>query len=195
MKQLITKSVAVTALIFINFAYAALPSVNNPKALGDVVARALAIPTAGVFGHIGIMSNDMSLVHEAMNEKIVLQTNPFALFKLKTTYYGARYKNNPFVNLKVMNDFIAKQRSYTPDYSFFAGKTKLGIDNVKECAKRNWLGVCTEYRNYQQAVFRCDTFVNYLYHVTGNGAIQPIDKYPTTLTPNNLFLNYVPYSR
>ena len=166
---------------------AALPMASmagNPNGVGDVVGRNLqAWDLVSWLGHVGMWNG--SAVVEVLNKSPVIQQNSLSTFKAQATYWGARYGKG--YNQYTMVSSGWNQRNYSPSYTTTAqwreGKS------VYKCTSYNWYGTCASYGYVTQtAVFRCDTFVNYMYWKgTGSNLV-------TLFTPLNVY-NTMPYSR
>ncbi len=124
----------------------------------QILGRDLGIKGLGWAGHVSLtiakrFSDTADAVIEVLNEVDVIQINSIETFKQTTRYWGSRYgiaDNTPAA--KIIIEEALKQRALCPIYTdsatYHAG---LGTpDNPTRCA-----------------VFRCDTFINYLFHYAG----------------------------
>jgi hypothetical protein len=126
----------------------------------EVLGRDLRIPGASWVGHVGIatgapMGTEATKVIEVLNERAAIKVNSIQDFKLRSNYWGSRYMGatTPSIDPRhvIWNAFY--QKSECAEYSMDASFTPGTIDNTGkplQCAK-----------------FRCDTFVNYVYHAAG----------------------------
>lgn len=142
---------------------------GNPSKAGDITGRSLAVTGLGSIGHIGTWNG--SQVVEVLNESPVIQYNTLNNFKGRSSYWGAR-GNATFYNPSSINVLANTQAQYSPSYTTVPLRTTIGRVE-QQCTKRNILGQCTAYGNVRvNAVFRCDTFVDYIYQSTGNGSLS-----------------------
>ena len=146
-----------------------LAHAGNPSKAGDITGRSLSVWGLGSIGHIGIWNG--SKVVEVLNENPVIQYNSLYNFKNRSSYWGAR-GNASFRNSSYINAIANSQATFNPKYTVVPLNTQIGR-NVKQCTQRNSSGICLSYKYVKvQAVFRCDTFVDYIYRATGNGALS-----------------------
>ncbi|MBA2651501.1 MAG: hypothetical protein H0U73_04440 [Tatlockia sp.] len=126
----------------------------------EIVGRELSMSGFGWAGHIGITTaNDISQVSdqiiEVMNDFPVIQINPLTHFKLKNVYWGARFgiSDRGDQGSQIIKE-ANLQRGFCPIYTstaaFVAGTGYDDLGKPTHCA-----------------VFRCDTFVNYVFHTAG----------------------------
>jgi hypothetical protein len=127
---------------------------------GDVVGRDLSVPGAGWIGHVGVAIErypDMTAgsVYEVLNADKVVQLNKLSSFKSASKYWGNRYGifgADGRVERMRLEGNIQKFTcpAYTITTDFEPGIYNGATGQILKCGK-----------------FRCDTFVNYLYHVGG----------------------------
>ncbi len=154
----------------------------------DVVGRDLDFFPLGRVGHVRIITANLftdpgSYVVEALNEPLVLQINTLSNFKKRTPYWGAKYGliNNSTAGTKVINEGAfqtsLKCAEYTATISWKAGTGQWGVP--RSCP-----------------MFRCDTFVNYLYWWGGVQlpTYNPSGTYGKATLPALVF-NSIPYRR
>lgn len=92
-------------------------------------------------------------------------------FKNRSSYWGAR-GNASFANPAHINVLANSQAQYTPAYTLVPLKTTIGRQE-RICNKVNSSGQCLSYSTkIIKSVFRCDTFVDYIYQSTGNGTLS-----------------------
>jgi hypothetical protein len=121
----------------------------------DVVGRELLIPGLGWAGHTAIVTDDKvwnagTYVVEALNEPQVLQINTIESFKKRSRFWGTKYgiNQNDVTGTRIINEGAFQTSlkcavyTYLPSYKPGTGQWGLPM-------------TCP--------VFRCDTFVNYLY--------------------------------
>lgn len=127
----------------------------------EIIGRDLSVPRLGWIGHVGIttapyLNQDAYQVIEVLNEQPVIQTNSIAFFKTKSPYWGSRYgisdrSDNATRILREANfqkDLMCATYTATPNYIMGKGYySPLGKAIATSCG-----------------YFRCDTFVNYLFH-------------------------------
>ena len=164
MKGIQLSVIAMATCISITTAYA-----GNPSKAGDITGRSLAVSGLGSIGHIGTWNG--SQVVEVLNESRVIQFNSLTKFKNSSSYWGAR-GNARFYNPSSINVIANTQSQYSPSYTLVPLNTTVGRIE-QQCTKRNMIGQCITYGNVRvNAVFRCDTFVDYIYQATGNGKLS-----------------------
>jgi hypothetical protein len=146
----------ILSLFLLQSANAALPIYP-----AEIIGRDLSVPRLGWIGHVGIttapyLNQDAYQVIEVLNEQPVIQTNSIALFKTKSPYWGSRYGisdrgDNATRILREANfqkDLMCATYTATPNYMMGKGYySPLGKAIATSCG-----------------YFRCDTFVNYLFH-------------------------------
>lgn len=174
------KTVQITTLAVVMCLSASTTFAGNPSRVGDITGRNLAVTGLGAIGHIGTWNG--SQVVEVLNENPVIQFNTLSNFQNRSNYWGAR-GNGSFSNPSYINVLANTQAQYTPSYTLVPLKTTIGKQE-RTCNKVNSSGQCLSYSTkVVRAVFRCDTFVDYLYQSTGNGtlyswnAILPVTAY------------------
>lgn len=125
----------------------------------EIIARDLAFKGAGWTGHVGITTapslyQDAYQVLEALWEDPVLQTNTIATFKTKSAYWGSRYG----ISDRGANALrILREANFQKDLG--CAKYTLTTHYNPSKGGYNPKPVPT-YCGF----FRCDTFVNYLFH-------------------------------
>ncbi|MDF1646027.1 MAG: hypothetical protein P1U61_03460 [Legionellaceae bacterium] len=124
----------------------------------QILGRDLGIKGLGWAGHVGLtiadhFSDTAEYVIEVLNEIDVIQINTIEHFKKNTRYWGSRYgiaDQSPSADSIVKE--ALKQRALCPIYTdsatYHIGEGT--VDKPNKCA-----------------VFRCDTFINYLFHYAG----------------------------
>lgn len=139
---------------------------------GDILGRDLTLkyPIGGVaqVGHVGVWNGQQ--VVEVLNEFPAIKFNSFANFinRYPSYFWGAR-GNARFNNSNNINGLANNQSQYYPSYTLIPIFTQVGKMDFR-CANYSIGGSCSKYEYVPiQAVFRCDTFVNFLYYNTGNG--------------------------
>lgn len=189
--------------------------VRDPQKVGDVVGRDLDIPTLGRVGHVGVFTGKDVL--EVLNENPVIQRNSLKKFQELSPYWGARgthflrYFMGPKDNQirKNLIDIGWNQKRYSPRYTTSATWQE-GVDK-HECVQWQMTcggipcvnGVCScgsfpqkpekgdclrWNRVKRQAIFRCDTFVNFMFlKQTGSSLVK-------VFLPRNIY-NAMPYDR
>ncbi|NOT85778.1 MAG: hypothetical protein HOP02_13590 [Methylococcaceae bacterium] len=156
---------------------------GDPSAIGDVPGRDLGFWGLGWLGHVGMWTGNSVL--EVLDKTPVIQQNTLANFKAQTSYWGARYGNGS--NFYTMTSTGWDQSNYNPSYTLTSqwreGKW------VYKCTKYTASGTCASYGNVMTtALFRCDTFVNYMYFKgTGSNLVS-------SFTPANVY-NAMPIAR
>lgn len=148
-------------------------SANAGIVAGDILGRDLSLkyPVGGVAqaGHIGIW-NPQGQVVEVLNEKPVIQFNSYGNFLTRSKFWGARGYPT-FKNANSINTLASNQSMYVPAYTIVPSLTSPGKMEYK-CVDFGFFNQCNRYANVPvQAVFRCDTFVDFLYSNTGNGSL------------------------
>ena len=124
----------------------------------QILGRDLEIRGLSWAGHVGLtlgkhFSDTTESVIEVLNQIEVIQINAISQFKKTTRYWGSRYgivDQTPAAD-RMMKEAL-RQRALCPIYTesstFYPGQGT--PDNPTRCA-----------------VFRCDTFINYLFHEAG----------------------------
>jgi hypothetical protein len=123
-----------------------------------ILGRDLIIPGASWVGHVGIAWSDdvekeATQVIEALNEKPAIKKNTIQDFKSRSKYWGSRYgiadRAHYLPIVEAANYQLSDCARYAMTADFEPG-TKDSTGKPLQCAK-----------------FRCDTFVNYVYHIAG----------------------------
>ncbi|MBA2711047.1 MAG: hypothetical protein H0U57_10710 [Tatlockia sp.] len=134
-----------------------LPTLIYPA---EIVGRNLNVFGMGWAGHVGIttaadISQPSNQVIEVMNDTPVIQVHSLLEFKLKTTYWGSRYgiSDRGEQGTKIINE-ANFQRGLCPIYTMTA-------------AYEPGTGYDEEGKPTHCGVFRCDTFINYVFHTAG----------------------------
>ncbi len=134
---------------------------------GEVLGRDLLLPGASWAGHVGVstsryIKNMSTDVIEVLNEPAVIQTNSIANFKSRSPYWGSRWGAlEKYRDSRVTRDDALwltlweanRQKAACPTYKMNATWQAGLYDSngkVKRCAQ-----------------FRCDTFINYIFHYGG----------------------------
>ncbi len=150
MKKRLSVFVLLSILTFVSHATTYYPA--------QILGRQLGIKGLGWAGHVGLtiaehFSDTAHQIIEVLNEIEVIQVNTIEHFKQTTRYWGSRYG---IADHTEAADVIVKealrQRALCPIYTDSA-TYHIGQgtpDNPTRCA-----------------VFRCDTFINYLFHHAG----------------------------
>ncbi|MCH9756667.1 MAG: hypothetical protein K0U37_05720 [Gammaproteobacteria bacterium] len=141
------------------FALCAAPQSHaTPYFPAQILGRDLSIKGLGWAGHVGLtiakhFSDTAENVIEVLNEIDVIQINTIEHFKQNTRFWGSRYgiaDQSPAAN-HIISEAL-RQRALCPIYTdsatYYAGEGT--PENPTRCA-----------------VFRCDTFINYLFHYAG----------------------------
>ncbi len=124
----------------------------------QILGRDLGIKGLGWAGHVGLTlaknaSETASSVIEVLNDIDVIQINTIEHFKQATRYWGSRYgiaDQTPAAN-QIIEEAL-RQRALCPIYTDSA---------------TYHIGQGTPDKPTRCAVFRCDTFINYLFHYAG----------------------------
>jgi hypothetical protein len=152
--------------------------------MGDVVGRDLNVFGASVVGHVGMWAGNSVL--EVLNESSVIQLNSLINFKSKSAYWGSRYGKGFNQYTMILQGW--NQRNYSPSYTYTAQYSE-GGKYERKCNSYNWYGGCDSYSwVISRAMFRCDTFVNYMYLKGTNINL-------VSVTAPVLVYNAMPYSR
>lgn len=145
-----------------------------PNCIGDLVARYLDIPGVHGFGHTGMYAGQKVL--EIISEdQDIIQLNPIEGFKKKTTYWGSGYNAaqtpedvDPEIDYDASVDMVKiglKQKIFFPEYTL-APIYKEGRFYVKN-----------HQIAYEKGLFRCDTYVKYMYKKVLNTDLPPYNIY------------------
>lgn len=134
---------------------------NLPIYPAEIIARDLLIPGLGWAGHVGVttapyISQDAYQVYEALNERPVLQLNLINDFKQRSPYWGSRYG---------IADRGARAIQLLREAS---AQTCLGAEYTISSVSISAKGDTSSFpncRTTQVGVFRCDTFLDYVYGV------------------------------
>ncbi|MBA2656147.1 MAG: hypothetical protein H0U70_04090 [Tatlockia sp.] len=139
----------------------------------EIVGRDLSIIGLTWAGHIGIttaanISQTSDHIIEVMNDSPVIQINSLIDFKAKTAYWGSRYgiSDRGEHGTQILNE-ANLQRGLCPIYTATAGfQPGMRYEDGSKPTR------C--------AIFRCDTFVNHVFHTAGydlstyNGFTLPV---------------------
>ncbi|MEY3996295.1 MAG: hypothetical protein RL344_638 [Pseudomonadota bacterium] len=152
--------------------------------MGDIVGRDLDAFGVSAIGHVGMWTGDSVL--EVLNESSVIQLNNLTNFKQRSAYWGARYGKGYNQYTMVLKGW--DQRNYRPSYTYTAQYSE-GGKYERKCKSYYWHGGCGSYGwVMSRAVFRCDTFVNYMYLKGTNTNL-------VSITSPAFVYNAMPYSR
>jgi len=129
-----------------------------------ILGHDLMIRGIGWMGHVGIataglLKNPATHVIEVLDEMPVIQSNTLDIFRARPHYWGSR------TGLSVDPDItmaILKEAQLQKDF-LCAKYTKWPISKPSEGHVVNG----NQYRCTVQGIFRCDTFINYLYAHAG----------------------------
>lgn len=145
-----------------------------PNCIGDLVARYLDIPGVHGFGHTGMYAGDAVLEILAEEQEIV-QLSPMSEFMKKTTYWGSGYNAaqnpedvDPEIDYESGVEMVKiglKQKMFFPEYTL-APIYKEGRFYVKN-----------NQIHYEKGLFRCDTYVKYMYKKVLNTDVPPYNIY------------------
>lgn len=145
-----------------------------PNCIGDLVARYLDIPGVHGFGHTGMYAGDKVLEILAEEQEIV-QLSPMSGFMKKTTYWGSGYNAaqtpediDPEIDYESSVEMVKiglKQKMFFPEYTL-APIYKEGRFYVKN-----------HQIAYEKGLFRCDTYVKYMYKKVLNTDLPPYNIY------------------
>ncbi len=154
------KHIPIIFVTFLSLSTIKAYSLPTPIYPAEIVGRNLNIFGMGWAGHVGIttaadISQVSNQVIEVMNDTPVIQVHSLLEFKLKTTYWGSRYgiSDREEHGSKIINE-ANFQRGLCPIYTMTA-------------AFEPGAGYDEEGKPTHCGVFRCDTFVNYVFHMAG----------------------------
>jgi hypothetical protein len=125
----------------------------------QILGRDLGIPGLSWAGHVGLtlaqnLSDTAEHVIEVLNDIEVIQVNSISHFKQATRYWGSRYG-------------IADQTSSADRITQEALRQQALCPIYTDSATYH-IGEGTPNNPTRCAVFRCDTFINYLFHYAGH---------------------------
>lgn len=145
-----------------------------PNCIGDLVARYLDIPGVHSFGHTGMYAGQ-KVLEIISEEQEIVQLNPMTGFMGKTTYWGSGYNAaqqaedvDPEIDYAAGVEMVKiglKQRMFFPEYTL-APIYKEGRFYVKN-----------HRIHYEKGLFRCDTYVKYMYKKVLNTDLPPYNIY------------------
>lgn len=125
----------------------------------QIVGRDLDEPYIHWFGHVGITianktDEPTENIIEVLPSMNVIQINPLSDFKQRSRYWGSRYgiADHDASTQKIVDEAL-KQRALCPVYTL---------------SDTYHIGLGTPDNPIRCAVFRCDTFVNHIFHTAGH---------------------------
>lgn len=129
----------------------------------EIIGRDLSFKGAGWTGHVGIttapnLGEDAYQVIEVLWEDPVIQINTIANFKTRTPYWGSRYGISDRGNSALR---ILREANFQKDL----GCSTYTLTNDYDVSRGGYDG--TKPHPTHCGYFRCDTFVNYVFHWGG----------------------------